>query len=80
MRGKPVERAEKYRALKQKWKQNKKNTIKQVLYGASDAKYQIDTQVIEAMYAERFESVSPMVDLLNYLGPVQRNTGASNHL
>lgn len=72
MRGKPKERAEKYRALKQKWKRNKKITIKQVLDGASDAKCQTGTQVIEAMYTERFKSVGPMVDLLNYLGPVQK--------
>ena len=58
MRGKPKERVEKYRALQLKWKQNKKNAVKQVLDGASDAKCQTDAEVIEATYAERFESIS----------------------
>ena len=69
LRGKPKERVEKYQALQLKWKQNKKNAVKQVLDGASDAKCEIDAQVIEATYAEWFESISLTVELSNYPGP-----------
>ena len=69
LRGKPKERVEKYQALQLKWKQNKKNVVKQVLDGASDAKCQIDAEMIEATYAEWFESISLTVDLSNYPGP-----------
>ena len=69
LKGKAKEKAEKYRNLQQKWKRNKKNAVKQVLDGASDAKCQIDIEVIEATYTERFESKGPTVDLSNYPGP-----------
>ena len=65
LKGKAKEKAEKYRNLQQKWKRNKKNAVKQVLDGASDAKCQIDVEVIEATYTERFESKGPTVDLSN---------------
>ena len=63
------ERAERYRSLQQKWKVSRKSAVRQVLDGKSDAKCQIDPKVIEEMYAERFESVGPTVDLSNYPGP-----------
>ena len=69
LKGRAKEKAEKYRNLQQKWKRNKKNAVKQVLDGASDAKCQIDIEEIEATYAERFESKGPTVDLSNYPGP-----------
>jgi len=69
LKGKAKERVERYRNLQQKWKRNKKNAVKQVLDGASDAKCQIDAEVIEATYADRFESAGPRVDLSNYPGP-----------
>ena len=70
LKGKAKERVEKYRTLQQKWTKNRKNAVKQVLDGASDAKCQIDKEVIEATYAERFESAGPTVNLSNYPGPV----------
>ena len=69
LKGKAKERVERYRNLQQKWKRNKKNAVKQVLDGASDAKCQIDAKVIKATYTDRFESVGPRVDLSNYPGP-----------
>ena len=69
LKGKAKEKVERYRNLQQKWKRNKKNAVKQVLDGASDAKCQIDAEVIEATYTDRFESVGPRVDLSNYPGP-----------
>lgn len=70
LKGKVKERVEKYRTLQQKWTRNRKNAVKLVLDGASDAKCQIDTEVIEATYAERFECAGPTVNLSNYPGPV----------
>ena len=67
-RGKPKERVEKYRSMQQKWKANRKG-VAQVLDGASDAKCQIDPEVIDGTYVERFESVGPNVDLSDYPGP-----------
>ena len=69
LKGRAKEKAEKFRNLQQKWKRNKKNAVKQVLDGASDAKCQIDIEEIEATYTERFESKGPTVDLSNYPGP-----------
>ncbi len=68
-RGKAKERMERYRSLQQKWKANRKGAVRQILDGASDAKCEIDPEVIEETYVERFERAGPTVDLSDYPGP-----------
>ena len=76
LKGKAKEKAEKYRNLQQKWKRNKKNAVKQVIDGA---KCQIDIEVIEATYTERFEGKGPTVDLSNNPGPFTEPLPPSHH-
>ena len=69
LKGKPKERVERYRSMQQKCKANRKGVVRQVLDDASNAKRQIDPEVIEGTYVEWFESVGPKVDLSDYPGP-----------
>ena len=75
LRGKPKERAEKFRSIQQSWNANRKAAVKQILDGASDAKCQIPAKEIEKVYKDRFETVGPTVDLGSDPGPY--NTPAS---
>ena len=68
LRGKPMERRRKYRDVQREWLASRKRCTRRILDGTCGEKCQIDPEVVQTTYMDRFGAASKKVTLNNYAG------------